>query len=230
MREKLLIIGTSTTARHVYDFVTEYDLYEIIGFAVDSEYKETEEFCDLPVYTIEDLDEIVDKDCCKLFVAILWNHLNADRRQLFEKLRRRGYRFANLISPTAKIRGKIEGDNCWIHDYVIIQSEAKVKEDCMLMAFSLVGDYSVLGAHCFMGTKSTLAGKCEVGEQTFIGINCTVFDGTVVGKMCILGACTVVKRNLPDYTIVKSSQNNVSIVQENEENIRNKLVFSKNVR
>lgn len=230
MKEKLIIIGTSTTARHVYDFVKGYNLYEIIGFVVDEKYKDADTFCDLPVFSIEELDTVINKEEVKLFVAVLWNRVNADRRRLYERLKKEGYHFANLISPSAVIRGNLLGDNCWIHDYVIIQSEASVGDNCLLMAFTLVGDFSVIGSHCFTGTKSTIAGKCEIGEQTFVGINCTVFDNTKVGKKCILGACTAVKRNVEDYSIVKTGKDNAVVVQMDEETVEGKLMFTKNVR
>ena len=31
--EKLIIVGLSTNARHVFEFVKDYNLYEIVGFA-----------------------------------------------------------------------------------------------------------------------------------------------------------------------------------------------------
>lgn len=231
MKEKLIIIGTSSSARHVYEFVKDYDLFEILGFAVDRAYIEQDKFCDLPVYAIEDLDTIIDKKEVKLFVAVLWNRLNADRRYLYERLKADGYQFANIIAPTAIVRGKVtENSNCWLHDYVMIQPNAVVGENCLLMAFSLVGSSVQLGAHCFMGTKSTIAGKSNVGEQTFVGINCTVFDGTNVGDKCILGACTSVKRHVESYSIVKTNSESTSTIQMEEDTIEYKLLFKKNVR
>lgn len=231
MREKLIIVGTSTSAKHAYEFVKGYDLFEILGFAVDRKYKDTDVFCEHPVYALEDLNTFVDKGEVKLFVALLWNRLNADRRFLYERLKKEGYQFANIISPTAIVRGKVkENSNCWLHDYVMVQPDATVGEDCMLMAFSLVGPSACLGAHCFMGTKSTIAGKSNIGEQTFVGINCTVFDGTNVGKKCILGACTSVKRNVEDYSMVRTNLDNTSTIQMDEDTIESKLLFKKNVR
>ncbi len=225
-----MIVGTGTTARQVYDFVKGYDLYEIIGFAVDEKYKRSDSFCSLPVYTLKELDEVFDMREIKVFVALLWNRLNADRRDLYTRLETKGCRFANLVSPLAVVRGKLLGGNCWIHDYVVIQPEAEIGADCMLMAFALVGAYARLSAHVFMGTKSTVAGECEVGEQTFIGMNCTVFDNTKVGKKCILGACTAVKRNVADYTVIKTGALQVPPVQLDEETIESKLLFRDNVR
>lgn len=230
MANQLIIIGVSTTAKQVYDFVVEYDLFEVKGFAVNAQYKTSDFFCGLPVYDIEELKQVYDIDRIYIFVAILWNRLNKDRRNVYEKLKKRGFRFANLVSPSARIRGKLSGDNCWIHDYVVVQSDAEIKEDCMLMAFSLIGAFSKMEAHCFMGTKSTIAGNCHIGEQTFIGMNCTIFDDTTIGKKCLLGACTAVKRNTEDCTIVKIDEKNTITKKLNAELIEQKLIFFKNIR
>lgn len=230
MKERLIIVGANTTAKQVYDFVEEYNLYEVVGFAVDSQYKNSDSFCGLPIFELETLESVMDVKACKVFVAILWNRLNADRRQIYERLRKRGFQFANLISPSAKIRGRILGNNCWIHDYAVIQSDAEVGENCMIMAHSLIGAFSKVSAHCFLGTKSTVAGECEIGEQTFIGINCTVFDAVRVGEKCILGACTAVKRNLENCTIVKTLSDGNVIKKVDKEIIEDKLLFSLNVR
>lgn len=229
-KNKLIIVGASSTAKQAYDFVKEYELYEVIGFAVDAQYKNNDTFCNLPLYDLDKIENILDKKDFKVFVAALWNRLNADRRQIYEKLKEKGFQFANLISPFARIRGRIKGENCWIHDYVVIQSDSEIGEDCMIMAFSLVGAFSRIGAHCFLGTKSTVAGECEIGVQSFIGMNCTVFDNTRVGKKCILGACTAVKRNLEDYTIVKTQINTNVLEKIDKELIEDKLMFSLNVR
>lgn len=230
MKEKIVIIGTSSTAYEVYEFIKGYDLYDVVGFAVDKQYKAMDVFCGLPVFELDILHEVYKKEDIKLFVAILWNRLNADRRYLYERLKAEGYNFVNLISPTARIRGALLGDNCWIHDYVVIQPGAKIAEDNMFMAFSLVGASSQIGAHCFMGTKSTVAGGCKIGEQCFIGINCTIFDDTNIGKKCVLGACSVVKRNIKDYSVVKTDANNMIVKEVGEQDIENKLLFRKNVR
>lgn len=229
MKEKLIIIGTSTNARHVYDFIKSYDLFDVIGFAVDTKYITDSKFMGLPVYAIEELDDIIDKDSVKLFVALLWNRLNADRRSLYERLKNRGYKFANIISPKASLRSNIEGENCWIHDFVVIQNDVVIKNNVMIMAFALIGDHAVVGNHCFLGAKSTVAGNCKIGDQTFVGINCTIFDDTVIGKKCILGACTAVKRNMDDYTIYKTSSDIVT-KKYDKDTIESKLIFSKNVR
>lgn len=227
--ERLIIIGLGTNARHVFEFVNDYKLYEVIGFAVDEQYRTETTFYDKPVYTIESLGEQIDKDKVKVFIALLWNHLNADRRDLYIRLKTQGYKFANIISPKAIIRGKIKGDNCWIHDFVVIQNDAEIGNNVAIMAFSLVGAHSKIEEHCFLGAKSTIGGNSFIGTQSFVGINCTVFDDTKIGSKCILGACTAIKRNMPDYSYTKMSTV-YEVKQYDSETIEEKLIFSKNVR
>lgn len=230
MKEDIIIIGTGCNARLVHAFIKDYDLYNIMGFAVNEEYKTNDTFLDLPVYSIEELDSVIDKNKTKLFIALLWNNLNADRKKLFLELKSKGFHMANLISPRASIRSKIEGENCWVHDFVTIQENVSIGDNVAIMAYTLIGNYAFVDSHCFLGAKSTVAGGCKIGEQTFVGINCTVFDDTTVGKKCILGACTAVKRNVPDYSLYKTSSDDIVIKQYDEDVIESKLQFKKNKR
>lgn len=228
--DSLVIIGLSTTARHVYEFVKMYNLYKVLGFAVNEEYKDKNEFCGLPVFSLESLKNEIGHNDFKVFVAVLWNHLNKDRRNIYDYCKKQHLVLANLISPHAIVRGNIEGDNCWIHDYVIIQNNAYLDSDVLIMAYSLIGADTKVGAHCFFGARSLLGGGCSIGEQSFVGLNATIFDDTQIGRKCIIGACTAVKRNMPDYSKYSTSSDNIEIKQYLESQIENKLVFSSNKR
>lgn len=229
-KEELIIIGTSKTAIHVYEFVKYYDLFRVVAFAVDEEYMTGDSFLGLPLYPISELSQIIDPNKVFVFVAMLWNHLNADRRSVYNRVKGMGFKCANLISPTAIIRGNIIGDNCWFHDYTVVQNDAIVESNIMAMAFSLIGAHAHVHSHCFLGAKCTVAGGCTVGEQTFVGINSTVFDDTQIGNKCIIGACTTVKRNMPDNSKWVTASDNFVIKQYDEGVIEDKLISKLNVR
>ena len=225
--DKLIIVGVSTTAKTIYEFVNKYHLYEVIGFAVDRAYLKESEFCGIPVYAIEDLN--VDSDSY-LFVAMQWNRLNADRKGLYLKLKNLGYRFANIISPHAIVNGSIEGDNCWISDFAIVDFGAVVGSNVFVKSMALVATNTKIGSHCFIGAKSTIGGAATIGDQSFIGLNATIFDCVTIGEKCIVGAGTIVKRNIPNYCRCIVSIENTFIKQYNEDEIESKLLFAKNVR
>ena len=229
--EKLIIVGTSSTARHVYSFIQYHRLFEVIGFAVNKAYiKDDVSFCGLPVLSLEQLVEDASTKDYSLFIAMLWNHLNADRKKVYEYCSSKGFKLANIISPFAIVRGKLIGDNCWIHDYAVIQNDTIIGANVAIMQGSLVGANCKIEPHCFLGAHSIVAGGCTVGEQSFIGLHATVFDDTQIGRKCIIGACSAVKRNVPDFSRCSISSESMVLKQYSEDEIENKLVFSKNVR
>lgn len=227
--ENLIIVGLSSTTKHVLSFVRHHNLFNVIGFAVNEKYKNCDTYEGLPVYAIEHLREECRCDF-KIFIALLWNHLNRDRRNLYEYCKAQEFKMANIISPTAIVRGEILGDNCWIHDYVVIQNNAKLESNIAIMAFTLIGANTHVASHCFFAARSLLGGGSSVGEQTFIGLNSTIFDDTRIGNKCIIGACTAVKRNMPDCSRYVTPSADIVIKQYPEDEIENKLMFSKNQR
>lgn len=228
--EKIVIIGTSVAASNVCKFIEKYHLYEVAGFAVNQEYISVETYLDKPVFAIENLDKLFDKLETKLFVAIQWNRLNADRRKVYEQLKGQGWRFANLVSPLASINGQLNGDNCWITDFVCIDTDAVIGNNVFVKVGAWVGDHAQVGDHCFIGAKSTVGGGVKVGEQSFIGLGAVVFEDTTIGRKCIVGAATALKRNLPDFCVYKTVSDSGLVKEYSEDIIESKLLFRKNVR
>lgn len=228
--DKLIIVGISTTAETIYHFVCRYRLFDVAGFAVNKEYIQSESFLGKPIYALEDLDSIIDIKKDYVFVSMQWNRLNADRRKVYETLKKKGYRFANIISPKAHVFGPLQGENCWIADMACIEYHVTIGNNVFVKGSAFIGTHAVISDHCFIGAHSTIGGAVLIGEQSFVGMAAVVFDDVKVGKKCIVGASTTLKRNLPDYSVYKSSLN--AFVEKNysEDEIEAKLMFNKNVR
>lgn len=222
-KRDLCIIGTNETADRLTQFCERYDLFNIVGYAVDRAFIKQEQFRQKPVWAIEDLNNYIDKSNCLLFVAMFWNHLNGDRRRLYERLKSDGWQFANIVSPLASVRGSL-GDNCWVMDYAVMQEESVIGNNVIVSDFCFVGDYSIIEDHVFLGARSTVMGSVHVGEQSFVGIGATVFDVVHIGKKCLVGACTVQKYDLPDYSTSKVMVGNNEIKHFSEEEIESKWV------
>ena len=214
---------------HAKSFIEYHHLYNVIGFAVNEQYKAVDVFENLPVFTLENLYNEVGSSNIKVFVSLLWNHLNRDRRNMYEFCKSKGYQMANLISPLSVIRSEITGDNMWIQDFAVIQNGCVLGSNIAMMQSTVIGTRCHIGSHCFFGAHSIVGGGSSVGEQTFVGFNATVFDGTRIGSKCIVGACTVVKRNMPDCSKIITSSD-FTIKQYAEDEVENKLMFSKNKR
>lgn len=220
---KLCIIGANETAERVMLFCERYNLYDIIAFAVDREYIRDCEFLGKPIFPIDELDRHIDKEECFVFVALFWNHLNGDRRRLYERMKSGGWHFASIISPLASVRGVV-GENCWIMDYVVVQEGSIVMDDVFIVDFCLVGNSAKIESHVFLGARSTIMGSAHIGEQTFVGTGATIFDVVKIGKKCLVGACSIQKYDIPDCSVCKVTMKNSEIKQYSEEEIEMKWV------
>lgn len=228
--EKLIIVGISTTARSIYKFVTDYNLFQVMGFVVDKEYKNTDYFCGLPVFDFDQLPDDFDKQQDFLFIAMEWNRLNADRRDVYNRLKNNSFKLANIISPSAIIHGNLEGDNCWICDYVVIENDVVIKNNVFVKTKATIAHLSMIDSHCFIGANSFLAGGVHVGEQTYIGISATIFNSVNIGKKCLIGGGVVVKRHVSDFTIVKTRNDDNVITEYSKDTIEQKLLASIKIR
>lgn len=228
--ENLVIIGTSETADRVFQFIQRYKLFNVIGFAVDRAYKDTDTFCGCPVWAIEDMDDHIDRDKVLLFVAVFWDRLNSIRRDLYNRLKYLGYRFATIVSPNAIIRSNRIGENCWIMDGVLMQEDSKLGNNVYVADNALVAHKAVIGDHCFLGANSIVMGGVIIGNQTYVGVRATVFDTTRIGQKCVVGACTIIKRNVPDFCVCKTPNDLTVIKQYDESAIETKWLARGNVR
>lgn len=227
---RLCIIGTSTTAMTVAAFVLTHKLFDLAGFAVDRAYLSSATCMDLPVFAIDELKTVMDPDKDFIFVAIAWNRLNADRRDLYLRLKREGFRCANLVSPTATVYGELLGDNCWIADNAVVNFRSVIRNNVIIKEGAHISYDNDIAAHCFVGAHSFIAGGVSIGEQSFVGIRATIFDDVRIGRKCIIGGATVVKRNMPDFSKITVLSENFAMTRHSEQDIENKLLFNKNIR
>lgn len=73
----------------------------------------------------------------------------------------------------------------------------------------LTHDYSPTTAHAAIGIKINrhegelyFSQKITIGDNCFIGARATILPGTTIGNNVIIGACSVVKGEIPDNCIV----------------------------
>ena len=64
------------------------------------------------------------------------------------------YKFANIVSPHARVRGELQGDNCWICDDVIVQERAKLGNNIFIKDNALVAHWSIVEDHSFITLNS----------------------------------------------------------------------------
>jgi len=103
----------------------------------------------------------------------------------------------------------ILGDNIIVGEYSTIQGQGDViLEDNVLLASHvhfISNDHTYTDIDIPIKYQPNVSKKIIVKQDTWIGINVTVLSGVTIGKHCIIGSGSIVKNDVPDYSVAVGS-------------------------
>lgn len=128
------------------------------------------------------------------------------RRAVFEKFKKRGYRFTNVIHPAAIISEGVDfGEGVQVMAGAIVQSGVILGDDVLVNVRACVGHDSKVGAHAHIATMSLVSGGVIVGDNVFVGAGAIVIQGFHIGAAAMIGAGAIVNKNVePGSKIIGS--------------------------
>lgn len=123
---------------------------------------------------------------CKLFFEECGNHVNIDRNSIIGNYIRLGD-YSGI------------GKNSYISDHVTIGKYVMMGPDCLI--YTRNHEFSELDSPmCFQGFKDYK--PVEIGNDVWIGGRVIILPGVHIGDGCIIGAGSVVTKDVEPYTIV----------------------------
>lgn len=115
------------------------------------------------------------------------------------------------IEPGAIIREKVKiGKNAVILMNATINIGAEIGENTMIDMGTIIGSKAKIGDSCHVGANSVIAGVLEpesskeviIEDNVFIGANSVVLEGIKIGHNSIIGAMTLVNKDIPPNSLV----------------------------
>lgn len=105
-------------------------------------------------------------------------------------------------------------DNCWIGHHCLIDASGSltIGEGVQISSLNAILTHSshisirLLGK-AFLEKElheriGYIAEQVIIGSYTFIGSGAIILPGTIIGKGCVIGAGSIVKGEIPDYSLV----------------------------
>lgn len=195
----LYIVGAGNVGGFVAYHANEMGEYNVIGFIDDDKSKIDKTFYGYNVVGFLDtLLKVKKKSVVAIAIAT-----PKVRKKIFEILvKNNNLSFPNFIHPNAWICKTINlGIGNIIYPGVVINYETKINNFCILNLNSTLGHNCDLEDYVTLSPSVNLGGFSHIKKSSFIGIGTSMIQGLSIGNESVIGAGTVIIRDIPDYAV-----------------------------
>ncbi len=126
------------------------------------------------------------------------------RKELFDKFTLIGGKFTSTISPKSSIGnfGNQISFGSNIMTGTVITNDISIGVGCLINLNCTIGHDSVIGDFVETSPGVHISGNCKIGSYTTLGTNATILPKITIGKNVIVGAGSVVTKDVPDNSMV----------------------------
>ena len=208
--KKIVIIGNSSYAKMMKEYLTMDNKGKICAYAVDEIYVKEKEIDGIPVISFEKLKADYHVDDFDLIMGIGYTQMGNVRKRIFELCKSWGYHFENYIHPTAIIAPNVqigEGNN--ILEGVILESGVTIKDANLIYGGVLIGhDTNILSYNTFAG-KTSIAGYVTIKSNCFFGVSSAIKDYVTIEDYVLIGAMGYGYKDMKEYSVVMPAKSTV---------------------
>ena len=193
---KVVLFGNAAVAATCYTRLTYDSSYEVVGFTVDRDYMQEEEYCGLPMVPFEEVSAVFPPEHYRMMVCVGYVQVNQIRTDRCREAKSMGYQLINYVSSQATIwPGQVLGQNCRIGSNTVLQPYAKIANNVFIGDGVVIGHHTIIEDNCFIASGVMIAGGVTVGEFSFLGTGAVIRNRITIGKKNIIGAGAVILEN-----------------------------------
>lgn len=191
MKDRLLIIGASGHGKVAADIAVKMNKWQNIAFIDDDKLLKSSLGLKVIGKTEDAFRYIGDAD---IFVAI---GNNSTREKIQKKLEDKGASIPVLVHPNAVIGPEVElGFGTVIMAGVVINCCSRIGKGCIVNTGATIDHDNMIEDYVHISPGVHLAGTVNVCRGSWIGIGSTVSNNVSITGGCIVGAGTVVVRDI----------------------------------
>lgn len=194
--KQIVLFGDGQIAELAHFFLSHDSAHEVVAFTVDGAHIKATTMRDLPIVPFEEVQTRYPPDEFSLFISVGYSRVNKLRESKYEAAKSLGYALITYISSRATIwPGADIGDNCFIHENVVVQPFAKIGNSVIVWSGGHIGHHSAIEDHCFLAPHVVVSGNVTVGANCFLGADATIRDGITIARECVIGAGSLIMKD-----------------------------------
>lgn len=121
----------------------------------------------------------------------------ASRRELFERFLIKGFRFIEIVHPSAVIaQDVVLSEGVQVMAGAVVQTGVSIGEDTIINTRASVDHDCRIGGHVHVAPGVTICGGVEIEDEAYIGSGSTVTPGVRIGKGVLVRAGSLITRDL----------------------------------
>ncbi len=128
------------------------------------------------------------------------------KRMIYDKVSSDGYKFANIIHPTAIISpSSTLGRGIIANIGATVSADSIIEDNVTLQQYTVIAHDSIVHRHSQISAFAMVAGNCEIGEETYIGLHAAIKESVRVGDHSLVGMCSAVAKDIDSYMTVSGN-------------------------
>lgn len=197
-KNKVVIFGLNDFAELAHYYLTNDSFYEVVGFTVNKNYLDKDNFKGLPVLPFEEIEYHFPPNDYLLFSPMSGTRMNTLREKVYEQGKLKGYKHASYISTKSTFFNSEIGENCFILENNTLQPFTKIGNNVILWSGNHIGHHSIIEDHVFLTSHVVMSGHCFIKKRAWIGVNSTLRDGITIGEGCLIGMGSLITKDTED--------------------------------
>ncbi len=192
--KKLIVYGITEMAEYLYPYLIRDNEVEVVAFTVESKYLNKETFFQKEIIPFEEIEEKYPPKDYEMIIAIGPTQMNKVREKYFLLAKEKGYKMYSYVSKLASVMSSI-GENSIIGDFVVIQPNAKIRDNNIIYEHTIICTKASIGSHNYIAPAVRVGTNDIVGNNVILGMNSTLKTDINIANETLVGANCYISKN-----------------------------------